>query len=319
MISNIGIGAIATKILASATTTETLEELPTLEDVSDQVQNVNAEKIKAFLKDLAPDALNLGLKVVLAFVIYFIGAKIIKFLRKLLQRFLNRANVDEGVKQFLDSFAKVILYFFLIVLICGWFGISTASIVALLGSAGLAVGLALQGSLANFAGGVLILVIKPFKVGDYIVEDTNKNEGTVTEIQLFYTKLTTVDNQIVVIPNGALANSSLTNVTEQEKRRVDISVGISYDADIKQVKELLTDILLNENRRLQEDEMNVFVQELADSSVQMGCRIWVRSQDYWQVKWDLLEEIKMQFDRNGIEIPYNQLTVTVAKQEKDTL
>lgn len=291
--------------------TDTISNMETLQEVSEQVKNADPDKIKAYLEGMLPDILNFGLKIVLAFVIYIVGSKLIKFLRKLLQRFLDRGNVDEGVKQFLDSFAKVILYFFLIVLICGWFGISTASIVALLGSAGLAVGLALQGSLSNFAGGVLILVIKPFKVGDYIIEDTQKNEGTVTEIELFYTRLTTVDNQVVIIPNGILANSSLTNVTQQEKRRVDISVGVSYEADIKQVKQVLETILKEEERRLPEEEMHVFVQELSDSCVIMGCRLWVRTEDYWPVKWYLTEEIKCRLDENGIEIPYNQLEVSI--------
>lgn len=293
----------------------TKSDIGALEEVTEQIKDADPDKIKEYLEGIGPAILDFGVKVLLAFVIYLVGAKLIKYLRKFLRRFLDRANVDEGVKQFLDSLAKVALYFILIMSICSWFGISTASVVALLGSAGLAVGLALQGSLSNFAGGVLILLIKPFKVGDYIIEDDNKNEGTVSEIALFYTKLTTVDNQIVVIPNGTLANTSLTNVTNQEKRRVDISVGVSYDADLKQVKELLGIILQEEERRIPEEEMNVFVQELADSCVKLGCRIWVKSGDYWSVKWHLLEEIKVRFDENGIEIPYNQLTVSLKKSE----
>ena len=260
-----------------------------------------------------PDIIDFGIKVVLAFVIYFVGARLIKFLRKLLQRFLDRTNVDKGVKQFLDSLTKVVLYFFLIVIICSWFGIPTTSVAALLGSAGLAVGLALQGSLSNFAGGVLILLLKPFKVGDYIIEDGGKNEGTVAEIELFYTKLTTIDNRVVIIPNGILSNTSLTNVTRQDKRRVDLTVGVSYQADIKLVKQVLETVLQKEERRLPEEEISVFVAELADSSVQMGCRIWVKTEDYWPVKWHLLEEIKYRLEENGIEIPYNQLEVSLKK------
>lgn len=291
--------------------TEPISNLETLKEVSEQVQNADPDKIKAYFEGLLPDLVNFGLKVILAFVIYFIGTRIIRLLRKVLKRFLNRAGVDTGVKQFLDSLAKALLYFCLVMLILNWFGIPTASVVALLGSAGLAIGLALQGSLSNFAGGVLILVIKPFKVGDYIIEDSNKNEGTVTEIELFYTRLTTPDNKVIIIPNGILSNSSLTNVTRQEKRRLDISVDISYDADIRRVKELLTDLLRAEKRHLEEDGIQVFVAELKDSSVQMGCRIWVKSDDYWQTKWDLTEAIKLAFDENSIEIPYNQLTVSL--------
>lgn len=291
--------------------TETKTDLDTLQEVSEQVKNADPDKVKEYFEGLLPGILDFGIRVVLAILIYMIGAKVIKFLRKLLRRFLDRANVDEGVKQFLDSFAKVVLYFCLIVIICAWFGIPTTSVAALLGSAGLAVGLALQGSLSNFAGGVLILLIKPFKVGDYIIEDNGKNEGTVTEIELFYTKLTTVDNQVVIIPNGILSNTSLTNVTRQEKRRVDIFVGVSYEADIRQVKDLLSDILQKEQRRLPQEEITVFVSELADSCVRLGCRIWVKTEDYWPVKWHLTEEIKLKLDENGIEIPYNQLEVSI--------
>ena len=185
----------------------------------------------------------------------------------------------------------------------------TTYIVAVLGSAGLALGLALQGSLSNFAGGVLILLFKPFKVGDYIMEDTHGNEGTVAEIMIFYTKLSTPDNRTVVIPNGTLANASLTNVTQQDRRRVDVYVGVSYDTDIRRAKKLLSEILLSEPSRMEEEDWQVFVDELGDSSVRLGCRLWVAAADYWQVKWRLNERIKEVFDENQIEIPYNHLTV----------
>lgn len=291
--------------------TDLLSDLETLKEVSEQVQQADPDQIKEYFKGLLPEILDFGVKVLLAFLIYIIGVRIIKFLRKLLKRFLDRSGAEEGVKQFLDSLAKALLYFCLVMLICSWFGISTASVVALLGSAGLAIGLALQGCLSNFAGGVLILVIKPFKVGDYIIEDDHKNEGTVTEIELFYTRLTTPDNQVIIIPNGILANCSLTNVTHQEKRRLDLSVGISYEADIGKVKKILTGLLEAEPEHLPEEELLAFVKELADSSVVMGCRIWVKTENYWTVKWRLTEEIKNALDENQIEIPYNQLEVTV--------
>lgn len=286
-------------------------DLETLQEVSKQVQQADPDQVKEFFKGLVPDIVNFGIKVLLAFLLYLFGVRIIKFLRKLLRRFLERSGAEEGVKQFLDSFTKAGLYFCLVMLILSWFGVSAASVVAILGSAGLAIGLAVQGSLANFAGGVLILVIKPFKVGDYIIEDSQKNEGTVTEIQLFYTILTTPDNQLVIIPNGTLANSSLTNVTHQEKRRVDIYVGVSYQANIRQVKEILRRLLEEEKRRLPQEEMMVFVQELGESSVKVGCRLWVRTEDYWAVKWHLTEEVKYALEENGVEIPYNQLEVSI--------
>lgn len=291
--------------------TDLLSDLETLREVSEQVQQADPDQVKEYFKGLLPGILDFGVKVLLAFLIYIIGVRIIKFLRKLLKRFLDRSGAEEGVKQFLDSLAKALLYFCLVMLICSWFGISTASVVALLGSAGLAIGLALQGCLSNFAGGVLILVIKPFKVGDYIIEDDHKNEGTVTEIELFYTRLVTPDNQVIIIPNGILANCSLTNVTHQEKRRVDLSVGVSYEADIKQVKKVLTELLEAEPEHLPKEELLVFVKELSDSSVIMGCRIWVKTEQYWAVKWRLTEGIKQVLDENGIEIPYNQLEVSI--------
>ena len=291
--------------------TDVKSDMEAIKEVTDQVKNADPGKVKVYFEGLLPGVVDFGLKVLLAFVIYFVGVKIIKQLRKLLRRFLDRSHVDEGVKQFLDSLAKAVLYFCLVIIICGWLGIPTTSVAALLGSIGLAIGLALQGSLSNFAGGVLIHLIKPFKVGDYIIEDNHKNEGTVAEIELFYTRLLTPDNRMVVIPNGTLSNSSLTNVTRQEKRRVDIAVGVSYDADIRKVKEILTELLLDEPKRLAEEEILVFVSELADSCVQMGCRLWVKTEDYWPVKWRLTEEVKLKLDENGIEIPYNQLEVTV--------
>ena len=260
---------------------------------------------------MVPYLVSFAVRVLIALVIYFIGKRMIKWLRKVLGRALERSGVDEGVKQFLDSFFKIILYFILAIAVVNQLGVETTSVVAVLGSAGLTLGLALQGSLSNFAGGVLILLFKPFKVGDYIMEDTHQNEGTVSEIMIFYTRLVTTDNRTVVIPNGMLANSSLTNVTWQDKRRVDVFVGISYEADIRKAKELLMELLLSEKARLEDEELSVFVDALEDSSVKLGCRIWVAAEDYWKVKWRLNEQIKEIFDEHQIEIPYNQLTVSL--------
>lgn len=271
--------------------------------------------LKGYLEDMVPGLIDFAVRVVIALLIYLIGKRIIKWIRKILRRTLERASVDEGVKQFLDSFAKIILYLILTIAVVNQLGVETASVVAVLGSAGLTLGLALQGSLSNFAGGVLILLFKPFKVGDYIREDTHGNEGVVSEIMIFYTKLMTADNKMVVIPNGTLANSSLTNVTQQERRRIDLYVGISYEADVRKAKELLMDMLLAEKSRCQEEEVLVFVEALEDSSVKLGCRIWVAADDYWKAKWRLTEQIKEIFDANQIEIPYNQLTVSLKNNE----
>ena len=196
-------------------------------------------------------------------------------------------------------------------MIAASFGVDAASIIAVLGSAGVAIGLALQGSLSNLAGGVLILVLKPFKVGDYIIEDTNKNEGTVTEIQIFYTKLTTPDNKTIILPNGTLANSSLTNVTHAPDRRNEIKIGISYDSDIRTAKKILQDLLDNDVDVLQDKEKVVFVDDLADSSVVIGMRCFFKNDDYWQGRWRLLEEAKYALEEQGIVIPYPQMDVHI--------
>lgn len=259
-----------------------------------------------------------GLKILLAILAFVIGVKLIKWVLKILDAWLEKASVDKGVQQFAGSVMKFTLYLLLVVSIGVQFGLETASIAALLASGGVAIGLALQGSLSNLAGGVLILLLKPFVVGDYILEDTNKNEGVVVEIQIFYTKLQSVDNKIVVIPNGTLANASLTNITGEEFRRLDISVGIAYDADLKKAKQILSNMLNTKEEFCKDRDMLVMVEDLADSAVMLGCRGWVRTEDYWKMKWEMLEEIKLTFDAEGIEIPFNQMQVHL-KTVDDTI
>lgn len=271
----------------------------------------NPGLIRTWLEGLVPDILTFAFQVVIAVLIYVIGGKVIKWLVKLVSRSMDKAGADEGVKQFVTPLVKYGLYVLLIFMLMGVFGIATTSAVAVLGSAGVAIGLALQGSLSNFAGGVLILVLKPFRVGDYIIEDTNKNEGTVAEISIFYTKLLTTDNKVVVIPNGILSNSSLTNVTDMDRRRLDLRVGISYEADIRAAKDILLKLAASEPARLPEEEPIVFVDALGASSVDLGVRIWVNASEFWPARWRLTEQIKYAFDENGIEIPYQKMDVTV--------
>ena len=272
-------------------------------------EEIDPTVIEKFLHELPENAFHLGVRVLLALVFFFIGVQCIKLLRKIIKKSLERANADVGVTQFIDSFIKIGTYAILIMLIATSFGVVAASIIAVFGSAGVAIGLALQGSLSNLAGGVLILILKPFKVGDYIIEDTNKNEGTVTEIQIFYTKLTTPDNKTIILPNGTLANSSLTNVTHAPHRRNEIKIGISYDSDIRTAKKVLQDLLDNDIAVLQDMERNVFVDDLADSSVVIGMRCWFKNEDFWQGRWRLIEEAKYALEENGIVIAYPQLDV----------
>lgn len=270
-------------------------------------------RLTQYLVDKIPALLDFAVDVILALLAFAIGVKVIGWIRKLIKRSLGRANVDKGVGTFIDSMLKFGLYAILVFSIGKKFGLDTTSVAAAFASAGVAIGLALQGSLSNFAGGVMILILKPFVVGDYIIEDTNKCEGVVKEIQIFYTKLATADNRTIIIPNGTLVNNSLTNVTAQDKRRLDIQVDIAYDADLKKAKTVLEQLLNEEEGILSDCAKVVFVDTLGPSSVVLGVRGWVKTDDYWTVRWRMLENIKLALDANGIEIPFNQLTVHLDK------
>ena len=272
-------------------------------------EKIHPDVIREFMNQLPEKAFNFGLRVLLAVVFFLIGVNLIKFIRRIIKKSMKRANAELGVIQFADSFTKATLYVLLVTFLASSFGLDAASVVAVLGSAGVAIGLAVQGSLSNLAGGVLILALKPFKVGDYIREGYSEKEGTVTEIQIFYTKLLTPDNQTVILPNGNLANNSLVNVTTQEARRMDISVGISYQADLKKAKEVLLQLLAQDEAVLKDRDMLVYVDSLADSCVKLGVRCWFKQEDFWKGKWRITENCKLCLDENGIEIAYNQLDV----------
>lgn len=299
-----------------------LSQTAVQEQVQEQVEelaNINIEEVEPSvimetLKGYVPDIIHFGIAVLISIVVFVIGSKIIKLIRKIVRRSLERSSVDKGVEQFVDSLLKICLYLILIMTIAGMLGIQTTSIVTVIGSAGVAVGLALQGSLSNFAGGVLILILKPFKVGDYIIDCSTGNEGTVKQIQIFYTKLLTIDNKEALIPNGTLMNSSIINATGQTQRRIDILVGISYDADLKTAKECMAELVAKEKKVLKEKPIDIFVNSLGDSAVELGLHVWVATEDYWSVKWRLTENIKLSFAEKGIEIPYNQLSVHITEK-----
>lgn len=280
-----------------------------IEEFQQEIQEPGA--LKSFFQGLPERALHLGVRVLLALFAFVIGVQLIRLVRKIVKKSMNRAGAETGAVQFVDSFIKAALYVLLVLMIASSFGLEAASIVAVLGSAGVAIGLAVQGSLANLAGGVLILLLKPFRVGDYIQESSTGHEGTVTEIQIFYTRLLTADNKAVVLPNGQLANNSIVNITSQKERRMDITVGISYQADLKRAKEVLEAVLREDEAVLQEKDMLVFVSELGSSSVNLGVRCWLRQEDFWAGKWRITENCKLALDAAGIEIPYNQLDVHV--------
>ena len=306
---------LSAAVLAVDVTSESLGS-----DVQESVQGVTSEatqevsQMVQFFEDHIPDLVAFGIQVLLALVFFFVGSKVIKWIRKIVRKSFERANADAGVSQFVDSMLKFGLYAILIFIIATKFGVESSSVAALIASAGVAVGLALQGSLSNFAGGILILLLKPFAVGDYIIVTQEGIEGTVKEIQIFYTKLATVDNQTVVVPNSILTNNSLTNVTARPERKLDLKVGISYDADLKKAKSLIEDMLLHDESIIQDEEIRVFVASLGDSAVMIGLRAWVKTEEYWATRWRLMEEIKLTFDAEGIDIPYNQLTVHVREE-----
>lgn len=261
-----------------------------------------------FLEQLPERAFHLGLRVVLAGLTFLIGMQLISLLRKGLKNALTRSHVDEAAIHFIDSFVKFGLYFVLILTIASGLGVDAASILAILGSASVAVGLAVQGSLSNFAGGVLLLTLKPFLAGDYI-KDALGNEGTVEAIDVFYTQLITPDNKVVVLPNGTLANGTITNFTRCRERRIDIPVGIAYGEDIDAARAVLLKIIMEDADVIAERDRIVFVDSLGESSVNLNVRCWVLQTDYWETKWRLTEQVKKALDEAGISIPFPQMDV----------
>lgn len=266
-------------------------------------------EVSRFLQELPEKVLNLGIRVLLAALCFFLGVQLIRLLRRLIRKSMQRAGAEVGAVQFVDSFVKAALYVLMVLMIASSLGMDAASIVALLGSAGVAVGLAVQGSLSNLAGGVLILLLKPFKVGDYILESLTGKEGTVTEIQIFYTKLLTFDNKAVILPNGSLANNSIVNMTAQPDRRMDLFVTVSYREDLEKAKAALFAVLEEDQAALKERERLIYVDELSLSGVKLGVRCWFRQEDFWPGRWRVAENCKLALDRAGIEIAYNQLDV----------
>jgi small conductance mechanosensitive channel len=248
-----------------------------------------------------------------AVLVLIIGKKLIGVVIQMIKRVSEKGHLEKGVVSFICSLTKIILYVILIVIIAGIFGIPTASFIAIIGSCGLAIGLALQGSLQNFAGGVLILVMKPFVVGDYIT--VSGLEGTVSSIDICYTKLKTFDNKIVILPNGTLSNANLVNVSHEPTRRLDLEIPISYEDDIREVKTMLTGIVDRTEGVLSEPNKEIVVLEFGDSSIKLGVRVWVKTENYWNVKFELQEEIKYAMDNNGFTIPFQQIDVTVKNAE----
>lgn len=247
--------------------------------------------------------------VLIALICLWIGLKASKWIMKWIRKSFEKTKLDPTVSSFLGSMIHIVLYVLIFITVVSIMGIQVTSFVTLLGTAGVTLGLALQGSLSNFAGGVLILILKPFVIGDYIREDTHMNEGTVISIDIFYTRLRTYDGKVVVIPNGTLSNTSLTNLTKQEKRRLDLNIPVEYDVDLRKAKQVIDSVLVQEHLVLQEEPKDIVLDAFQDSSMMILVHVWVKTGDYWQAKWNVMEQIKYAFDEEGIVIPFNQLDV----------
>ena len=307
------LSSILTQDLATAAVEETEPESMEFlaNELGDKVEKLSQISWKEMFERYVPVACDYLLRIALVFVIFFVGRKLIKKIVSLCDQALKRHGMEVTVRRFFCNVINALGYICMLGILLQTVGLTATSLTALVASAGVAVGLALQGSLSNFAGGVLILLMKPFVIGDYIVQ--GNTEGTVKEIGLVYTELITADNRLIVIPNGTLIDSSIVNVTATGKRRLELSVGIGYKSDLKKAKEVLIRLGENDPARDPANPVNVFVSELAESSVNLGLHVWVSSSEYWNAKWRLTENIKMAFDEEGIEIPFKQVEISVTK------
>lgn len=307
------LSSILTLDLATAAVEETEPESMEFlaNELGDKVEKLSQISWKEMFERYVPVVCDYLLRIALVLVIFFVGRKLIKKIVNLCDQALKRHGMEVTVRRFFCNVINALGYICMLGILLQTVGLTATSLTALVASAGVAVGLALQGSLSNFAGGVLILLMKPFVIGDYIVQ--GNTEGTVKEIGLVYTELITADNRLIVIPNGTLIDSSIVNVTATGKRRLELSVGIGYKSDLKKAKEVLIRLGENDPARDPENPVNVFVSDLAESSVNLGLHVWVSSSEYWNAKWRLTENIKMAFDEEGIEIPFKQVEISVTK------
>ena len=269
-------------------------------------------KLSRVLDSLVEQGAALGWTLIKALLVFIVGRFLISMINKLVQRVLLKRNIDPSIKTFVGSLIHIILMILLIVSVVGALGVQTASFAALLASAGVAIGMALSGNLSNFAGGLIILIFKPYKVGDFI--EAQNLSGTVREIQIFHTVLTTTDNKVIYIPNGSLSSSAVINYSYQQVRRIDWTFGVEYGTDYAKVKGVLEEILAKDERILQEPAAPfIAMSQLADSSVNYVVRVWVNSPDYWNVYYDITRIVYERFNAEGIGFPFPQLTIHQAK------
>jgi small conductance mechanosensitive channel len=266
-----------------------------------------------FIQTLQNIATNFGLKIIAAIAIFILGRWAAKLVTSAVKRLLLKRNVDPTLSSFLTNLVFILLLVFVILASLNQLGIETTSLVAILGAVGLAVAFALQGSLSNFASGVLMIIFRPFKVGDYI--EGGGTAGIVEEIHIFTTKLRSPDNKEIIVPNSKITGDNIINYSAKETRRIDMVVGVGYNDDLKKVKNVLTEIISGDERILKDPAPTIAVSELGDSSVNFVVRPWVKTADYWDVKFHLTETIKMKFDAEGISIPFPQRDVHLFQNE----
>ncbi len=267
---------------------------------------------KAFFEGLLGNVINYGIRLLIALAIVLIGFKLVNVVMKKVKKGKAMQKMDPTAATVLCSALSILLKAILLITAVAIMGIPMASIVAVLAAGGLAIGMALQGSLANFAGGVMLLVFRPFRVGDYI--ETQNVQGTVRELTIFYTKLTTIDNREVTLPNGGLMNASITNYTANDLRRVDLVFHVAYESDIDRVKEVLRSIAAAHPLALQDPEPMIVLSEQGKSSLELSMRVWCKTENYWDLRFELVETVKKAFDRVGIEIPFEQLDVRIREK-----
>ena len=273
-------------------------------EIVKNVQNVNLEQVIQQVITFCVDA---GKSILLAAVIFIAGRFLISVINRLVAQMMERRKIDATIQSFLRSFINILLTILLLISVVSALGVNTTSFAALLASAGVAVGMALSGNLQNLAGGLIILLFKPYKVGDYV--DAQGVSGTVKEIQIFHTVLVTPDNKIIYVPNGSLSSGSVTNYSLSQLRRVDWTVGVEYGTEIEKVRQTVLDLIKKDGRILTEPAPFIALSALADSSVNITIRVWVKNEDYWGVLFDMNQNIYEVFNREGISFPFPQVTV----------
>ena len=256
-------------------------------------------------------------RLILALIVYAIGTKVIAWLCRIVRKHLLKYGTDEAAKSFVMSILKISLHILLIMTLAAQVGVDRTSIATVLASAGVAVSLALKDGLSNFASGLILMFLRPFSVGDYIIEHGENNEGTVEKIELYYTTLATTDSRRVVIPNSLLTGNCITNVTAADKRRLEIKVGISYDSNLQKAKDILRELIQEDPELMDQEESQIYVDSLGESSVVLGLKSWVKTEEFWNTKWRMNERIKEAFDANGIQIPYPQLDLRIRDIPKE--